>query len=328
MEPRFRARGDLPHDQRSHRVCPKEIPPVRANLFLAVVSAVVVGALGPAPAGSATAPRAATTGLGQAGPNVAVCNATVPAGVLLASEGSGGPTYVAPVNGVITSFTHQANGAAGQVRALVLADVPSSNTKQVVAKSAKVAVTVNTVNTFVTQLPIKAGQHLALWYSTNLMACLTVGIAGDSSVASAPFDADLSSTFSPTGVFVGSYRPNIAATFEPDADGDGFGDLTQDACPHSALTTAVCPQPDTKITKKPKHASTRSKVKVTFKFKASIAGSTFQCKLDGHKKWKKCKSPFKRRLGVGKHELRVRAVTAVGIPDPRPAKARFTIVRA
>jgi hypothetical protein len=300
---------------------------VRTTLVLAAVSALAVGLLGPAPAGSATAPRVATPGLGQAGPSVAVCNATAPAAVALTSEGSGGPSYIAPVNGVITSFTHQANGAAGQVRALVLADVPSSGNKLIAAKSAKMTVVVNTVNTFGTQLPIKAGQHLALWYSTNLMACLTVGITGDSSAASAPFDADVNTVFAPTGVFVGSYRPNIAAAFEPDADGDGFGDFTQDACPQSALTTAVCPEPDTKITKKPKHASTRSKVKVKIKFTASIVGSTFQCKLDGHKKWKKCKSPFKRRLGVGKHQLRVRAVSPVGVPDPKPAKVKFTIRR-
>ena len=69
-------------------------------------------------------------------------------------------------------------------------------------------------------------------------------------------------------------------------------------------------------------------MKVKIKFKASIAGSTFECKLDGHKKWKTCKSPYKRRLGVGRHELRVRAVSPAGIPDPKPAKAKFRIRRA
>ena len=273
---------------------------MRATLFLAAVSALVVGVLAPVPAGSAPAPRVAQ-GLGQAGPTVAVCNATAPAAVVLASEGAGGFSYVAPANGVITSFAHQANGTPGQVQALVLADVPSSANRVVVAKSAKMAVTVNRLNTFVTHLPIKKGQRLGLWYSTNLMACLTVGIAGDSSVASAPFDPDASTTFAPTGVFVGSYRPNIAATFEP--------------------------EPDTKITKKPKHASTHNKVKVTIKFTSSVPGSTFECKLDGHKKWKKCHSPYKRTLGVGNHELRVRAVSPFGLADHKPAKAKFTIRR-
>jgi hypothetical protein len=275
---------------------------VRPTLLLGALTALAVGLLGASAAGSTTGSRAATSTIGQAGPNVAVCNATAPAAVMLASEGVGGPSYVAPAKGVITSFTHRANGTPGQVRALVLADVPSSTNKLVVAKSAPMAVAVNQVNTFQTQLPIKAGQRLALWYSTNLMACLTVGIAGDSSVASAPFDADANTTFGHTGVFVGSYRPNIAATFEP--------------------------EPDTKITKRPRGMSTRSKVKVKIKFTASVDGSTFQCKLDGHKKWKKCKSPYQRRLGVGKHELRVRAVSPAGIPDGKPAKVKFKIARA
>ena len=269
-------------------------------ILLGTVTALALSLLGTSAAGTASAPRVATSTIGQSGPNVVVCNATAPAAVGL--EGSGAASYVAPVNGVITSFTHQANGTPGQVRALVLRDVPSSATKVVVAKSAKATVVVNRVNTFATRLRIKAGQRLGLWYSTNLMACLTVGISGDSSVASAPFDADVNTTFAPTGVFVGSYRPNIAATLEP--------------------------EPDTKITKRPKHLSTQSKVKVKITFRASVAGSTFQCKLDGHKKWKKCESPFKRRLGVGRHELRVRAVSPAGVPDPKPAKAKFTIRRA
>ena len=70
--------------------------------------------------------------------------------MVLASEGAGGFSYVAPAKGVITSFAHQANGTPGQVQALVLADVPSSANKVVVARSAKMAVVVNQVNTFVT----------------------------------------------------------------------------------------------------------------------------------------------------------------------------------
>ena len=33
----------------------------------------------------------------------------------------------------------------------------------------------------------------------------------------------------------------VNADLEPDADGDGFGDLTQDACPQSAATQGTCP---------------------------------------------------------------------------------------
>ena len=231
-----------------------------------------------------------------------MCNATAPAAVMLASEGAGGPSYVAPANGVITSFTHKANSTPGQVQALVLADVPSSATKLVVAKSAKMAVVVNQVNTLATHLPIKAGQRLGLWYSTNLMACLTVGPRATRASPRPPSIPTPTRPSAPTGVFVGSYRPNIAATFEP--------------------------EPDTKITKRPKHTSTRTKVKVKIKFTASVAGSTFECKLDGHRKWKKCRSPYKRRLGVGKHGSEFGRSARPGSPISKPAKVKFTIARA
>jgi hypothetical protein len=34
-----------------------------------------------------------------------------------------------------------------------------------------------------------------------------------------------------------------------------------------------------------------------------------------------------KRLTKGKHEFKVRAIDATGVPDPTPAKDRFRIVR-
>ena len=34
---------------------------------------------------------------------------------------------------------------------------------------------------------------------------------------------------------------NVSAILEPDADGDGFGDETQDQCPTDASTQGPCP---------------------------------------------------------------------------------------
>jgi hypothetical protein len=41
----------------------------------------------------------------------------------------------------------------------------------------------------------------------------------------------------------GGTRINIAAAVEPDADADGYGDETQDACPTDASTHEACPVP-------------------------------------------------------------------------------------
>jgi hypothetical protein len=273
------------------------------------------------------APQIFSTTLGQVGNGA--CNVGVPAAVVISTEAAGSASYVAKADGVITSFSHQANGVAGQVRAIVFADGPDATTKTVVAKSAKVSVTRNVLNTFLTQLPIRAGQRIGLGYTANNMACATAaGLAGDVTLVKAPFDPDTTGTFVAAGVLSApgtTFRPNITAVLESDVDGDGYGDVTQDGCPQSRKVVAACPE--TTITKKPKHKATHTKVKIKVKFSASIAGSTFECRLDGHKKWKPCESPFKKKLGAGRHSLQVRAVSPGGVPDPKPAKVRFTIRR-
>jgi hypothetical protein len=309
---------------------------VRPTLVLATAAALALGTLAFGPAGAeqpptdrAKPPKLFATTIGQVG--AGACNVgTAPAAVVIDTIGVGTATYVASTDGVLTRFSHQANGVAGQVRAIVFADGATSTQKTVVAKSAKMTVATNALNTFGTQLPIKAGQRVGLGFTANNMACaIAAGYGGDSTLVRAPFDPDTSSTFVAPGVLSApgvTFRPNISAVLESDVDGDGWGDITQDGCPQSAQVTAPCP--DTTITKKPKNRSTRNKVKVKIKFVASIAGSTFECRLDGHKKWKPCTSPYKKRLGVRKHKLEVRAVSPAGVADPKPAKAKFTIRRS
>jgi hypothetical protein len=320
---------------------------VRTTLVLATATVLALGLLGVAPAGAEqSAPTTQHTSthvdrhkhkhkhkhkifslaLGQVGNGA--CNVGAPAAVVIDTSAAGAPTYVATESGVITSFSHQANGVLGRVQAVVFADGPTSSQKVVVAKSAKFIATRNILNTFPVQLPIKKGQRLGLAYSTNNMACATTGFPGDSTLVQAPFDPDVTGTFVAAGTLSATgatFRPNISAVLESDVDGDGFGDLTQDGCTASKHVQLPCP--DTTITKKPKHPRTRSRVKVKVKFVASIPGSTFECRLDHHKKWKPCASPYKKKLGIGKHQLQVRAISPGGVPDPKPAKARFWIKR-
>ena len=62
------------------------------------------------------------------------------------------------------------------------------------------------------------------------------------------------------------------------------------------------------------------------KFTSDVAGSTFQCQVDG-KKWYACTSPYKKKLKVGKHKIKVRAVSPFGIVDAKPAKVKVEITR-
>lgn len=312
---------------------------MRPTVVLASAAALVAGSLvgGPAggqlpPAGrdepavgSAKAP--ASVALGQVG--TGICGVTGPGAAAIATQAAGQPSYVAPRRGVLTSFSHLANGQAGTVQLIVFADGPTATQKTVAATSPKLTVATNKLNTFAVRVPIRTGQKLGIGFSATNMACATAAdFAGDSTLVKASFDPDTSRTFVADGTLSSAghtFRPNISAVLEPDVDKDGYGDVTQDGCPQSAHLTVACP--DTKITKRPRHKSTHTKVLVKVEFVASIAGSTFQCRLDGHRKWKRCTSPFKRRLGPGAHLLKVRAVSPAGVPDPKPATVRFTIHR-
>ena len=82
--------------------------------------------------------------------------------------------------------------------------------------------------------------------------------------------------------------------------------------------------PTVKITKAPKAQSKSTTAK--FKFKASEAGSTFQCKLDKGK-FKSCKSPKTyKKLKPGKHVFKVRATDKAGNVG-KPATKKFKVLK-
>jgi hypothetical protein len=95
---------------------------------------------------------------------------------------------------------------------------------------------------------------------------------------------------------------DIAATVEPDCDGDGFGDESQDPDVSSCLPTTG---PDTTITKRPKDKT--KKKTATFEFSSSPPGAQFECSLNGSP-FLPCSSPHKVKGKKGKNHFEVRAV--------------------
>jgi len=118
------------------------------------------------------------------------------------------------------------------------------------------------------------------------------------------------------------------------AAADPSGDPCKDALPPAQCAAPETPKPpvqppaptpDTKITKAPKAKSSATAAK--FKFNSTVAGSSFECKLDKGK-FKKCKSPKTyKKLKPGKHVFKVRAVGPTGLVDPTPAKKKFTVLK-
>lgn len=100
----------------------------------------------------------------------------------------------------------------------------------------------DTVHTFATRIPVLAGDRLAVDMPPNLGPPWPGGLRfdgrGGSHHFASPSPAD-GGSFTMTGSATGS--PQYNADVEPDADGDGFGDATQDACPTDATAQGACP---------------------------------------------------------------------------------------
>jgi subtilase-type serine protease len=103
------------------------------------------------------------------------------------------------------------------------------------------------------------------------------------------------------------------------------------ACPSSTTPPPPPPPPlaapDTKLGKRPaaKVKTKQAKAKVKFTFSATVAGSTFQCKLDKGA-YKACTSPKTYKVKPGKHTFSVRAVGPGGT-DATPATFKFKVVK-
>lgn len=178
------------------------------------------------------------------------------------------------------------------------------------------------VREFPTSLPIKSGDRVGLGTTTGSFPNVEIPGAGYLVRINALADGQ-TATFAAGGF--ASRAVLINADIEPDADGDGFGDESQDQCPTDPSEQGDCTPPDTKITTgAPKKTKKR---KVKFRFKSSEPDSSFQCKLD-KKPFKPCKSPRRyKRLKRGKHKFKVRAIDAAGNTDPSPAKDKFRVAR-
>jgi hypothetical protein len=138
----------------------------------------------------------------------------------------------------------------------------AAETVQVIGESAGVATT--GANTFNVRVPVQAGDRIGTVSSGgSLLVCeepspgASLGlIVGNPITGSTATYLDHPEELGRIAIF---------ATVEPDADGDGYGDETQDKCPTDASTQGPCPMPPapTQITT-PITLSTSAAAKKTF----------------------------------------------------------------
>lgn len=236
---------------------------------------------------------------------------------------SAGNQYVVPSAGVITSWSVQSGSSPVVQAKLKIARSAGGNDFTIAAESAPGVPSPGTTSTFATRIPVSGGELLGRIGVQDGTDC---GYRSGSSAQymDGQYDSDppVNTTNTYTGGGPGD-QVDVSATLEPDADGDGFGDETQDACPTDATTQAPCVTPQTKITASPKAKTTKRAAE--FEFSSSVPGSTFQCKLDDNIGFADCVSPLDVKVGRGKHSFQVRAVAPAGTVDPTPATVHWKV---
>jgi hypothetical protein len=230
----------------------------------------------------------------------------------------GSPSYTVPGAGVLTSVSHDEGSTGGTFRALFFGPSTPATTKAVLGFTPKLTSVANTLNTYPVQIPVSAGTILGLWIEAASQSGAKSTANAADTYKGTQVDPTTISFYDTSGATT-NRLVNISAVWEPDVDGDGFGDVSQDLCPQSAAAHSACPAPDTRIKGAPK-ATPKRKIKISFE--SSIPGSTFTCAIDG-KAPKPCTSPLRKRYSLGKHKLLVTATSPLGVVEVAPAKVKF-----
>jgi hypothetical protein len=168
-------------------------------------------------------------------------------------------SYVVPSNGVVTSWSFQAGTDPTPPMKLKMFRAAGGDDYTTVGQSQLVTPAPNVLNTFLTQIAVKAGDVPGHFYTDS-----TFGFregAGfnaeynDGDPGTPGLDAPPGTTI--TYTFDAGDQIDLSAVVEPDADHDGSGDETQDACPTNPATQGSCPAQLTKkkCKKRKKHHS-------------------------------------------------------------------------
>ncbi len=197
---------------------------MRTSLTLALVAILIAVAAPEAGAKTVVGPATlATTGLTNEPCGTPVCT------FVQFSDGGATPSYVSPVTGVITGWRLASGSAGNPVRLRVLRPGPTAGTFSGVG-TGLAHTTEAGLNTFTTErLFIQAGESIGLDDAQGLF--FSTGLTGALVRWWSPAVGDGTGPSAPTNASAAGHSLQLNADVEPDADGDRFGDETQDACP-------------------------------------------------------------------------------------------------
>jgi hypothetical protein len=148
---------------------------------------------------------------------------------------SPGVVHAAPSDGVITSWSHQAGSTVGGTLKLKVLRPTGGNSYAAIGEDGPRAPAAGVLNTWPTRVPVRQGDKIGL-VGIGALPCRSGvvdwslrAVGGDLAVGSAAtFDGSSDRML------------DLSAVLEADADGDGYGDTTQDLCPTDPTTQGQC----------------------------------------------------------------------------------------
>jgi hypothetical protein len=157
-----------------------------------------------------------------------------------------GTLYTSPVDGVITSWrsVSQLPDVGDIIRMRVYKPLLTPGAYMPTSESNDgVMGPTSTVNAFPTRQRIEVGDVIGIRVvgdeDSHLCAAPTGAAADEIRYLVPPAIVGTPSAYSSSGG--NDFRLDLSVTIEADADADGFGDETQDACPTDATTQGACP---------------------------------------------------------------------------------------
>jgi Ca2+-binding RTX toxin-like protein len=200
-----------------------------SGMLMRRFSLAIVMAAAALTASASTANGAVT--IGQTDPSIppamSSCAGVNPQAMAQPSVTSGN-SYVAPADGTITSWSHNAFSAATQPVTMKLFRLVGGTTYRVVGHDGPRTLSGPGLVTFSgISVPVQAGDVLGLNAGTGsgFVQCMFPA-PGDTMLYANPSDAADGQEV--TFTTIPDRRPNISAVVEPDCDKDGLGDETQD----------------------------------------------------------------------------------------------------
>lgn len=146
-------------------------------------------------------------------------------------------SYKVPFDGILTRWgtDRTTTSNEGKLRALIARYVGSD--MKIISVSERGYAWPNSIGEFNARIPVVAGDRLGITaFDSEPRMCSTSNLSDSVSTTG---NVTVGDTFTPSGI-PGQIAP-VWAEIEVDADGDGYGDETQDKCPQSAATIDPCP---------------------------------------------------------------------------------------